>query len=477
MKKTIPFILSLAAILALVLTIDSYSQTPSWKYKGEVKFPPADSNIVQPYLCTVDAQGRLWVISSKATNARAHNAIYYADSNDTQLEKFIDFDNNGDSDTLTGNIGALRGIGTIGNWIIVNANIPYQRTAPNTVSSMYVYKNRDTLSVDKFGFGITGAGYGTYIHGVAISNDTIVFSSTTATATGPGPAPRLYNFSYGRTTPARGSWVSATYQIEIGGPHSAGVDVIRDLALVPNGDYNNPEVPFYTSRNSKSTTEPTGGIAIWSGGTQNDPGNYSPTRLIDAASDLSFDKAIPYGITVDKDGNLWVAGIDSTRRWVKAFTVTINFASQVAELPSLNNPNNPDPLGAPFINANDVALTKDALTAYVTDGGNKTVYKFKYTTDTGIDDEVNLSDFQLDQNYPNPFNPSTLISYTLPKAGDVRVVVTNSLGQEVALVSEGYQLAGRHVKEFKANNLTSGIYFYTLITDAGRISKKMIMVK
>ena len=95
----------------------------------------------------------------------------------------------------------------------------------------------------------------------------------------------------------------------------------------------------------------------------------------------------------------------------------------------------------------------------------------------GIDDKIELSDFQLDQNYPNPFNPSTLISYTLPKAGDVRVVVTNSLGQEVALVSEGYQQAGRHVKEFKANNLSTGIYYYTLITETGRISKKMMLLK
>jgi hypothetical protein len=477
MKKSLQTFLTLFVFLLLSFSFQVFSQQPSWKYISEVKFPPADSNKVQPYLCTVDVNGRLWVISSKATNSKAHNAIYFADSTDNQLKKFIDFDNNGDSDTLTGNIGALRGIGTIGNWIIVNASIPYQRTAPNTVASMYVYKNRDTLLVDKFGFGITGAGYGTYIHGVAISNDTIVFSSTTATATGPGPAPRLYNFSYARTTPARGSWISATYQIEIGGAHSAGVDVIRDLALIPDSNYNDPEIPFYTSRNSKSATETTGGIAIWSGGTQNDPGSYSNTRVSDAANDLTFDKAIPYGITVDKDGNLWVAGVDSTRRWVKAYSVLVNFASQVAALPSLNDPNNPDPQGAPFINPNDVALTKDALTAYVTDGGNKTVYKFKFTSGTGINDKIELTDFQLNQNYPNPFNPATIISYTLQQASDIRLIVTNSLGEEVGIISEGYHEAGKYVREFKGNNLSSGIYYYTLITEAGRISKKMVLMK
>jgi hypothetical protein len=477
MKKSLLTILYLVILFSFFLSSQIFSQAPAWKYISEVKFPPADSNIVQPYLCTVDANERLWVISSKATNSKAHNAIYYADSTDTQLKKFIDFDNNGDSDTLLGNIGALRGIGTIGSDIIVNANIPYQRTSPNTVSSMYVYKNRDTLSVEKFGFNINGAGYGTYIHGVAISKDTIVFSSTTALASGPGPAPRLYNFSFARTTPARGSWISATYQVEPGGTHSGGFDVIRDLALIPGGNYNNPEVPFYTSRNSASSVNTTGGIAIYAGGTQNDPGNYSGTRVSDASNELAFGTAIPYGITVDKNGKLWVAGIDSTRRWVKAYSILINFADPYASLPSLNDPINPDPQGAPFNNPNDVALTSDALTAYVTDGGTKTVYKFKFTTGTGINDKIELNDFQLNQNYPNPFNPSTLISYTLQKGADIKLSIANTLGEEVALISEGYHEAGKHVKEFKANNLSSGIYYYTLITEAGRISKKMMLIK
>jgi hypothetical protein len=473
MKKSLLTLLSLVTFLSILFSSETYSQALSWKYTSEIKFPAADSNIVQPFLCTVDANGRLWVISSKATRSNAHNAIYYADSTDTQLKKFIDFDNNGDSDTLTGNIGALRGIGSVGTDIIVNGSVPFQRSAPNTVGSMYVYKNRDTSNVDKFGFYFGNSGHGTYIHGVTVSKDTFAFTGITFQTT-----TRLYNLSFGVPSPARGSYVPPpNYGMEPGGAHTAGVDVIRDCALIPNGDYNSPETPWYTSRNSYSSTQQTGGIAVWSGGTQSSPGTYTGTRVIDASNELAFDKAIPYGITVDKEGSLWVAGIDSTRRWVKSYTVTINFASPVTSLPSSTDPNNPNPQGAPFSLPNDVALTKDALTAYVTDGGTKTVYKFKYTTGTGINDKIVLSDFQLNQNYPNPFNPSTLISYTLPKGAEVKLVVTNSLGQEVALISEGYQDAGKHVKEFKANNLSSGIYYYTLITEAGRISKKMMLIK
>lgn len=460
-------------IVSFICTNLVFPQQPSWRYIGEVKFPAADSNIVQPFLCTVDALGRLWVISSKATNANAHNAIYYADSTDTELKKFIDYDNNGDSDTLLGNIGALRGIGSVGTDIIVNASVPYPRSAPNTVASMYVYKNRDTLAVDKFGFYLGNSGHGTYVHGVTVSKDTFAFTGITFQTT-----TRLYNLSFGVTSPARGSYVPPpNYGMEPGGAHTAGIDVIRDCALLPNGNYNSPETPWYTSRNSYSSTQVTGGIAVWSGGTQTSPGTYTGTRVTDASNDLAFDRAIPYGITVDKDGRLWVAGIDSTRRWVKAFTVLINFAQEVDALPSLNDPNNPNPQGAPFINPNDVALTNDGLTAYVTDGAQKTVYKFKYTTGTGVEDKLALSDFQLYQNYPNPFNPATLISYNLPKAGDVRLVITNSLGQEVAVLSDGYQYAGKHVVPFRGDNLSSGIYYYTLITESGRISKKMTLIK
>jgi hypothetical protein len=424
---------------------------------------------------TIDSEGVVYVASSKATSVNAHNAIYYLTPGDTVMRRFIDYNYNGDSDTLTGNIGAIRGITALGKDLYINANIPFQRTAPNTVAAQYYYKNADTNLVEKFGFNINGAGYGTYIHGAAITKDSVLFTGISYQTSF-----RFYNFSYDPTAAARGSWISmATYPTVPGGLATAGLDVVRDVAVHRTGDYTNPETPWYTSRNSKSANEVTGGIAMWTGGDQTHPDSYSGTKVSDLARDLDFTSTIPYGIDVDSEGRLWVAGTDTTRRWVKAFNVIINFADPVYELPSQFSSSNPDPNGAPMTLPSDVVLTADGKTAYVADNGTRKVYKFEFFDPTGVNDGTvdKPYDFALMQNYPNPFNPSTFIKFSLPKASNVRLYVTDMLGQQVAELLNGYQSAGSHSVVFDGANLTSGVYLYTLESDSGRLTGKMMLMK
>ena len=85
--------------------------------------------------------------------------------------------------------------------------------------------------------------------------------------------------------------------------------------------------------------------------------------------------------------------------------------------------------------------------------------------------------YSLNQNYPNPFNPSTTIEYALPKAGNVQLVVFNTIGQEVSRLMDGYQVSGNYSIKFNANNLTTGVYFYRLKTDNFVSIKKMILIK
>jgi Secretion system C-terminal sorting domain len=86
-------------------------------------------------------------------------------------------------------------------------------------------------------------------------------------------------------------------------------------------------------------------------------------------------------------------------------------------------------------------------------------------------------------NYPNPFNPSTKLSYSIPKEGQVNLLIYNILGQQVSNISLLHQTSGLHVYSFNAGSLASGVYLYRikLSGDKGEdfLSKtgKMILLK
>jgi hypothetical protein len=85
--------------------------------------------------------------------------------------------------------------------------------------------------------------------------------------------------------------------------------------------------------------------------------------------------------------------------------------------------------------------------------------------------------FELYTNYPNPFNPSTLIAYDIPQNGRVTLKVFNMLGQEVATLVDGVQVAGRHEVRFDARDLASGVYLYRIQAGSFVKTKKMHLVR
>lgn len=85
--------------------------------------------------------------------------------------------------------------------------------------------------------------------------------------------------------------------------------------------------------------------------------------------------------------------------------------------------------------------------------------------------------FALSQNYPNPFNPETKIKFDVAKKSDVKLKVFDVLGREVTTLVDKELRAGSYEIDFKAGNLSSGIYFYTLKADSKNITKKMILSK
>lgn len=101
------------------------------------------------------------------------------------------------------------------------------------------------------------------------------------------------------------------------------------------------------------------------------------------------------------------------------------------------------------------------------------------STPTSISNEAILvqNDYHLYNNYPNPFNPTTKIKFSIPNPGFVSLKVFNSLGQEVGEILKEYLNEGSYEKVFDAKDLSSGIYFYSLIAGGTIITNKMILLK
>ncbi|MBI5660958.1 MAG: T9SS type A sorting domain-containing protein [Ignavibacterium album] len=112
---------------------------------------------------------------------------------------------------------------------------------------------------------------------------------------------------------------------------------------------------------------------------------------------------------------------------------------------------------------------------YNEDGGTNT---FIIPTIISNDDQTfEIKEFQLYQNYPNPFNPITTIRFEVAKAQNLKLVVYDLLGREVKVLFDQFALAGIITVDFKADELSSGLYIYRLIGENVNFSRKMMLLK
>lgn len=97
----------------------------------------------------------------------------------------------------------------------------------------------------------------------------------------------------------------------------------------------------------------------------------------------------------------------------------------------------------------------------------------------GINPNINgiPKEFVLKQNFPNPFNPNTMISFSIPQSGFVKLEVFDISGKKEAVLVDEEKPAGNYRHEFNASNLSSGVYFYKLTANGFENTKKMILVK
>jgi len=464
MKK----LLSGLSILFIALLHTVFAQSPTYEYSQEIHFQTSDS-LANPYLVTVDSNGRLWVASSSATDSGAVNGLYIANPGDTSFTLFKKYE-------PTDSVRSVSGIASYNNDIFVVSRIasdefyyPY--------SQMKYYPNGD-LEMEQTFSAPGDWDYGSWLSGLDATQDGYLFTGRSYMVT-------IVSYDGRSTSDNLGQTVGASTSSEPGGDltYPNVKDLIRDVAIDPAGDYSVTGAPIYTSRNSSSEGDVmTGGIAVWRGGTQTSPGNFSASRVTDADGFLAWEFSAPYGITVQPEtGYLFACGTDSSRRWVKGFDVSGSFAVQMDELPSSTSKDEvtADPEGAAFQNPSDVTFSSDGNRAYVADEGTNTIFVFtKIGTGVKENNSSNIpNQIELKQNYPNPFNPETNIAFKLPVKMKVKVAIYDVQGNVVDILVTRTLAQGEHNVTFNGEHLPSGIYFCRIVAGSHSEQIKMIMLK
>ena len=110
-------------------------------------------------------------------------------------------------------------------------------------------------------------------------------------------------------------------------------------------------------------------------------------------------------------------------------------------------------------------------------GGNM---QFLVTNTSGI---TNLhtgipEKFSLHQNYPNPFNPSTSIIFDIPKSADIRMVIYDAAGMEIAVLVNRKLDAGSYKFVWNStSHLSSGVYFCRMQAGNNYQVRKLLLIK
>lgn len=94
---------------------------------------------------------------------------------------------------------------------------------------------------------------------------------------------------------------------------------------------------------------------------------------------------------------------------------------------------------------------------------------FKRPSSVSVDEQgLNLpSSFKLHQNYPNPFNPSTMIQFSLPKGGKIKMDVYDMYGKLLFTQLEREFSAGTHQTTIRMREYSSGLYIISLRSPEG----------
>jgi parallel beta-helix repeat protein len=187
----------------------------------------------------------------------------------------------------------------------------------------------------------------------------------------------------------------------------------------------------------------------------------TPEQIVESSSYLSVTYSDVQG------GWSGIGNRDADPLFVSGYYLSQIAAGQVAQSPCVDagNPSSPMILGT--------TRTDGAQDAGVVDMG------YHYQTASPAEPPISLTPTTdvLHPNWPNPFNSSTMIRYDLAQAGKVSLTIFNLLGQEVARLANGPQLAGTYTVSWNAGNFPSGVYLCRMETSGFLQTRKLVLVK
>jgi hypothetical protein len=112
----------------------------------------------------------------------------------------------------------------------------------------------------------------------------------------------------------------------------------------------------------------------------------------------------------------------------------------------------------------------------IDNNGNYEYFTLNTVIEVGVPTKYDMS-----QNYPNPFNPTTKIDFDLPLDSRVSIILYDISGREIKTLVNDSRTAGYYTVQFSASDLSSGTYFYRIMTKSSGadfiMTKKMMLIK
>lgn len=255
-----------------------------------------------------------------------------------------------------------------------------------------------------------------------------------------------------------------------GGDNSNSERLMHHMILIKCVAFGNKNKGFDQNNNLGSMT------LLNCSGYANLAANYRIQRTLNSGQNLTIKNSLSF------EGNVQLGNfaIQEANSWLANFVVTsedfVSLAAEQAAAPRQADGSLPE---FEFLH---LAQGSDLI-----DGGVDLGYAFKGTAPdlgafesdyiTSISDNAIPESYHIYQNYPNPFNPNTTIQFQLADPDKVRITIYNALGEQVAVLYDGYLASGTHKFKFNADGLATGTYFYRIETQSFSHLRKMMLVK